>query len=962
MKIVENIVLCTDVPRIHEAIERMFMDVPNINRASMADLQDFQIEGMAVNLWNWAVTNKVQLYMNDEQTAKLCHIACKLICMCDTSLASETTVQRQILMNIKAGKGWMDAGNALIADGFFYSAMSRLEQFYAILVDQCCTETHLLIQKVVVEKEVFKVLTYQAESAVIQGNFQKASGCIMRCKDMLMRLPKMIGYLHVLCYKFGVQTHKQNKYNESTFWLSQSYDIGKMDKSSIGPDMLAKVLRSLATVYFDCHTGECYTKGIIAINLANKEFLHPDGLFLKMKILLKAEAANVDILEAVREVLRCEMSIDFCLSIAKLLMDCGRESVGFVFLKKICDHFKSSEHVGKAKLFHIDMLLQRKEDLLAREKIEEIIQGYQMGRPLKTELLGWLHNILWRKAARSFEVKVFADALNWYCYSLKFYGFQKTDLDVAKLQRNVASCYLNLRDFHKAKLAVLEAERLDPTNIFTQFYVFKIAILENNSDKALQAIAALASVLKQEELRNNDLILSGISPTSLINLAAQFALANGQRVVAGKALEYLAQHSEDPKQALSSLKCLFRLVLPKFSQMPESENKKNEMNRLITYFNTALLKLTQLCDEQQNNRINEDNRINEAHWFRKIAWNLAAQSQKEPMIMREFLMASYNLSLLCPSDKVILIAKSTCLLLATSIDLAQGRKAVTTIEENVLLNRVLDQIQKCKVIWNHLKQTGTNFSHHSFEALLLLYEFEAKIKMNDPSLDSFLETMWELPHLDSTILEAIATLAMESPVHYPSIALKALKKALQIHKTKESLNVLKYSKCMHSLIFILLPTRPLTAEFCPLKEIWSHFQDALSFISHNDGYPETEIVWLMTKSWNIGIFMYTKNKLISVEKWCGLALCFLNQLRLLKTRYEIRYYNSALRNVDFIKLKYLVICPYAQFHGHVACLLSPSPAILTKPLWLSLSDTGRVIYGTLSPSSESKPDEITPQY
>ncbi|KAM4818637.1 testis-expressed protein 11 [Thomomys bottae] len=882
---VENIILCKDVPKVHEAIERMFMDIPNINRASMAELQDFQIEELAVNLWNWAITNKLGLYMNDEQIAKVCHVACKLICMCDTAVASETTVQRQILMNIKAGKGWMDAGNTLIADGFFHSAMSRLEQFYAILVEQCCTETHLLIQKVVVEKEVFKVLTYQAESAVIQGNFQKASGCIMRCKDMLMRLPKMVGYLHVLCYKFGVQTHKQNKFEESTFWLSQSYDVGKMDKTSIGPDMLAKVLRSLATVYFDCHTGECYSKGIIAINLANKEFLHPDGLFLKMRILLKAEASNIDIREAIREILRCEMSIDFCLSIAKLLMDCGRESVGFIFLKKICDQYKSSEHVGKAKLFHIDMLLQRKEDLLAREKIEEIIRGYQMGRPLKAELLGWLHNILWRKAARSFEVKVFADALNWYCYSLKFYGFQKTDLDVAKLQRNVASCYLNLKDFHKAKQAVLEAERLDPTNIFTQFYVFKIAVLESNSEKALQAIAALASVLKQEEERNNDLILNGISPTSLINLAAQFALANGQRVVAGKALEYLAHHSEDPKQALSSLKCLFRLVLPKVSQMPESENKKNEMNRLISYFNTALLKLTQPCDEQESNRINEENRINEAHWFRKIAWNLAAQSQKEPVTMREFLMVSYNLSLLCPSDKVILIAQNTCLLLATAIDLEQGRKAATTIEENMLLTRALEQIQKCKVTWNLLKQTE-NFSNPSIEALLLLYEYEIKIKTDDPSLDSFLETIWELPHLDSKILEAIAAIAVESPAHYPSVALKALKKALLIHNKKESLNVLKYSKCMHKLIFISLPSRPLPAEICPLEEIWSHFQDALSFIGHNEGYPEMEIVWLMTKSWNIGIFMYTQNKLIPAEKWCDLALCFLNQLHSLKPRYE----------------------------------------------------------------------------
>lgn len=53
----------------------------------------------------------------------------------------------------------------------------------------------------------------------------------------------------------------------------------------------------------------------------------------------------------------------------------NREFVGFRFLRIICEHFKSSENIGKALLLHIDILLQRKEELLAKEKIEEIIVG-----------------------------------------------------------------------------------------------------------------------------------------------------------------------------------------------------------------------------------------------------------------------------------------------------------------------------------------------------------------------------------------------------------------------------------------------------------------------------------------------------------------------------------------------------------------------------------------------------------
>uniref|UniRef100_A0A8D0YUP2 Protein ZIP4 homolog n=1 Tax=Sus scrofa TaxID=9823 RepID=A0A8D0YUP2_PIG len=373
--------------------------------------------------------------------------------------------------------------------------------------------------------------------AIAQEDFQKASAYILRCKDMLMRLPQMTEYLHSLCYNFGIETYKNNKYEESSFWLSQSYDIGKMDKNSVEPEMLAKVLRLLATAYLDWDDRAYYDKALHAINLANKEHLSPAGLFLRMKILLKGETPNEELHEAIMEILHLDVSLDFCLKVAKLLMDHERESVGFNFLKIICEHFKSSENIGKAWLLHIDMLLQRKEELLAKGKIEEIIIGHQTGRQLTTELVGCLHNILWKKAARSFEVQNYADALHWYYYSLRLYASDQTDLDLAKLQRNMASCYLHLEQFDKAKEAVTEAERCDPTNIFTQFYVFKIAVLEGSSDRALQAITALENILTTTEQEENDVLTDRGSAVMVLTLAAQFALENELQIVAGKALE-----------------------------------------------------------------------------------------------------------------------------------------------------------------------------------------------------------------------------------------------------------------------------------------------------------------------------------------------------------------------------------------------------------------------------------------
>ncbi|XP_017703339.1 PREDICTED: testis-expressed sequence 11 protein-like, partial [Rhinopithecus bieti] len=210
---------------------------------------------------------------------------------------------------------------------------------------------------------------------------------------------------------------------------------------------------------------------------------------------------------------------------------------------------------------------------------------HQTGRQLTAELMNWLHNILWRKAASSFEVQNYTDALQWYYYSLRFYSPDEMDLDFAKLQRNMACCYLNLQQFDKAKEAVAEAERHDPRNVFTQFYIFKIAVIEGNSERALQAIITLENVLTDEESEDNALVAERDSPTMLLSLAAQFALENGQQIVAEKALEYLAQHSEDQEQVLTAIKCLLRVVLPKIAEMPESEDKKKEMDRLLACLN-----------------------------------------------------------------------------------------------------------------------------------------------------------------------------------------------------------------------------------------------------------------------------------------------------------------------------------------------------------------------------------------
>lgn len=56
-----------------------------------------------------------------------------------------------------------------------------------------------------------------------------------------------------------------------------------------------------------------------------------------------------------------------------------------------------------------------------------------------------------------------------------------------------------------------------------------------------------------------------------------------------------------------------------------------------------------------------------------------------------------------------------------------------------------------------------------------------------------------------------------------------------------------------------------------------------------------EVLCLMIKSWNIGIFLYSERMYVSTEKWCGLALRLLDYLGSLKSTYETQVRKEKVR-------------------------------------------------------------------
>ncbi|XP_027135583.1 testis-expressed protein 11 isoform X2 [Larimichthys crocea] len=895
----ENL-LQTEPADFDEVIEKLFGEVSALE--DFPKITDPQLEECAIQLWNWAVTKNVGTSISKNQKAKVRHVACSLLYCCEPENPTEGVLRKQILMAGKTGRTWLDCKNPQMADNVLRLAVKSLETLYSKLTSRGDGAADITSSKGDVEKDLLRILSCQAESALGQGNNHDAVAYMQRCKEMLLRLPKDTAYLSLMCYNFGIDTYEVRKFEDSVFWLSQSYDIGKMNVTyAPGPEVRAKVLRLLATVYLEWDCDRFQEKALNAVSLANKECVSASGLYLKIRILLRCRASDDHIRAGLNEMLEAKVSLEVCLSTVKLLTSGDRDLLVFECLNRVCQHFESSPDLGTALVLHVELLLQRGKELLGKQKIEDIITGHYTGKQLSPQALTCLHVMLWDQASKHFEARNYTEALQWYNYSLSFFKRGQMEPNSAKLQRNRASCFLQLKQLEKAKEAIKEAERCDPDNIFTQFSIYKIAVLENNVGKAAEALNVMGHLSKSPVASEDKLLVSGNAASNLLSLAAQIALENDQQETAVKALESLCEHSKDEAQVLTALRCLVRLVLST-TEKSRDEMRSVTLDVLLPYLKMALQKVS------HQSGMTVEQRTEEANWFRKIAWNSALQCESSPDRMRDFFVLSYQFSQLCPSDHTLLMGQKTCLLMAAAASLELYRKSNLSAQTEEL-TQTLEHIQICREVWKTLKASG-NFPMDPTDTLLLLYEFEAYAKLNDPTVETVLESVMELENVEIKVLETIAALAMEPPAHFPLLCKKALRVALSLHRKQPQADLARCSKCVHSLIKLSLPSGVSEVEAHVLEEVWGYYEEALSIIAAApDDFPEIETLWLLTEAWNTGILLYSLAQYPESEKWCGLAMRFVRYLGSLQESYETQMsslYSEILDKLDKAKKNHIM--------------------------------------------------------
>ncbi|XP_065057909.1 testis-expressed protein 11-like [Rhopilema esculentum] len=254
--------------------------------------------------------------------------------------------------------------------------------------------------------------------------------------------------------------------------------------------------------------------------------------------------------------------------------------------------------------------------------------------------------------------------------------------------------------------------------------------------------------------------------------------------------------------------------------------------------------------------------------------------------MFSYFVLCFELSQLIPT-KCNKVQQRTCLLMASAAGIETSKNATDENEKMRILNDVVSYIQKCERIYQESVQDQPQSGKTDLTLpMLICLEFEAKARLGYKSTETIIDKAKDLHSIDAKTFETIAATALEiSPKHNPE-GIKALKMAIKCHLEDQRTDYLQLSKDLHTLVNISINeggnSNPQSKE-----ETYQYYQNILEIIQKapKNSYPEMEILWLMTKAWNCGVHLFSAHEFDACERWCGMAMKFLDQLDTLKSNY-----------------------------------------------------------------------------
>ncbi|XP_059142813.1 testis-expressed protein 11-like [Physella acuta] len=832
------------------------------------DLQErTELEHYATKLWNKAVVLNAKKNVQIHAFAKMRQISFQVISFVSESTTDVRDLKKQIVMALKTARAWIDCKEIDMADKVLNTFNLLFEKLQHILIEK---KNALLFSGVVekekhdLDKDYFCYQCLKVEMRVLQSQHKEAFFLFEKAEEMLTQFPDEAGYLSKLSYNFGVDCYQERLFEMSITWIRESYNLGK-DATNISKQMQAQTLRLLANCYMEWGGEGWQDNALIAIELANKEDSHVAGIYLKFQLLLLTQSSLQTIKQALNDLLNHpDSNMDLLLNALQLEKKQPSEGAAFDLRQTIIAKFEMKPDVGTLVVTMMDLFLKESNTDKAKAFTEECIIAHNSGHRYDGATVKRLHILFWAKAAQLYENNNFAEAVVWYNYSLSLYpSMSQSEPNLGKLQRNLATCYLHLGETSKAFSAIELSERCEPDNAHTYFLMFKISLEMDDLTKTMASLNKLVECVSKN--KNED--------SNIICLAAHNALEQEKLELAIPALESLIAHSVDHKVVITALRCLLRLLV---TQMDGKQSIKNAVGHIRTAYNRLVV-------AQNKGDIVSAEVQEEASWFMKIAWNLALNAKDNLSQMKELFILCFQLLTLCSADIANHNRKQHCLLMACAACLTLSRDEDNKPQQTDFLEEVLLHIEEYKQEERRTKNSiwaqGLLQSSSAADKFLIIYEFEALTKLNDPKAESVLERALLCPNPDPKLFHTLAALAMDSPANNIKLCVKALKVSIRMHLTSEKPDYSKCSADLRSLIELAMKENE--------EEALTYLKETFDVIEKAKGcYPEIEIVWLMTKSWNYGLQYYNCCKFTEAEQWCSLSVRLLKYLSSTKEEYE----------------------------------------------------------------------------
>ncbi|XP_022245801.1 testis-expressed protein 11-like [Limulus polyphemus] len=328
------------------------------------------------------------------------------------------------------------------------------------------------------------------------------------------------------------------------------------------------------------------------------------------------------------------------------------------------------------------------------------------------------------------------------------------------------------------------------------------------------------------------------------------------------------------------------LVLVSQKLVKNKENGNHVYKDILSCVNKAGLFLD--IQKDQNNSVDIQE---ESGWYMKVCWNLALQSDVPSDVMFDLFNQCCHFLSICniDIDAASQIRYKTCLLMAAASGINAANQESNSEVRETITRKVLAITSECKQLVGILETNsavGDDMKKIPTLKLLLLYEFEAKTIIKCSTLECTFEEALVFPDMDAKSFEVLAAIAKKSGLWCFRIVVRALKVSITKHLENENCDFIQLSKDYHSLIEVLFKAYS-GAIVSTDKEAQRYVYEVLSLVKKaQDQYPEIEVVWLMTKTWNFGVQNYLQENLAMAKEWCGISFQLLQALPTFKNSYE----------------------------------------------------------------------------